>query len=54
MKTTEVTNEIIGKRCKSIFAGLMATGTIEDVKVTKHTAEVKVRFDEPHQCCNLA
>jgi hypothetical protein len=52
MKTTEVNNNIIGKRCKSIFTGLMVTGTIEDIKITPHTAEVKVRFDEPHQWGN--
>jgi hypothetical protein len=49
MKTSEVNNDIIGRRCKCIFTGLMVTGTIEDVKVSKYTAEVKVRFDEP---CN--
>lgn len=48
MKSTEVNDSITGKRCKSIFTGLMVTGTIEDIRVTKHTAEVKVRFDEAH------
>jgi len=48
MKTTEVNESIIGKRCKSIFTGLMVTGTIEEIKISEHTAEVKVRFDEPH------
>ena len=52
MKTTEVTNEIIGKRCKSIFTGMMVTGTIEEINITPHSAEVKVRFDEPHQWGN--
>ncbi|WP_456360187.1 DUF7258 domain-containing protein, partial [Macellibacteroides fermentans] len=27
MKTTEVNESIIGKRCKCIFTGLMVTGT---------------------------
>lgn len=49
MKTTEVNESIIGKRCKSIFTGLMVTGTIETINITKYTAEVKVRFDEPHR-----
>lgn len=49
MKTTEVNDSIIGKRCKSIFTGLMVTGTIEAINITKYTAEVKVRFDEPHR-----
>ena len=52
MKSTEVNSSIIGKRCKSIFTGMMVTGTIEDINITKHTAEVKVRYDEPHQWGN--
>lgn len=48
MKTSEVNDSLIGKRCKCIFTGLMVTGTIEEVKITKHTAEVKVCFDVPH------
>ena len=52
MKTTEVNESIIGKRCKSIFTGLMVTGTIEETNITQYTAEVKVRFDEPHQWGN--
>lgn len=47
MKPTEVTEELIGKRCKSIFTGMMVTGTIEEINITKYSAEVKVRFDEP-------
>lgn len=49
MKTTEVNESIIGKRCKSIFTGLMVAGTIEAINITKYSAEVKVRFDEPHR-----
>lgn len=52
MKTTEVNKNIIGKRCKCIFTGLMVTGTIEDTEITKYSAAVKVRFDEPHQWGN--
>ena len=52
MKTTEVNEIIVGKRCKSIFTGLMVTGTIEEINKTKSTAEVKVRFDEPHRWGN--
>ena len=48
MNTTEVNDSIIGKRCKSTFTGLMVTGTIEEVKIGEHTAEVRVRYDEPH------
>lgn len=49
MKTTEVNDNLIGKRCKCIFTGLMVTGVIEETGVNKYTAEVKVRFDEPHR-----
>jgi hypothetical protein len=52
MKTTEVNESIIGKRCKSIFTGLMVTGTIEAINITEYTVEVKVRFDEPHRWGN--
>jgi len=52
MKSTEVNSEIIGKRCKCIFTGLMVTGTIEDIKTEEYTVEVKVRYDEPHQWGN--
>ena len=49
MKTTEVNNKIIGRRCKCIFTGLLVTGVIEDTTEDKYTVSVKVRFDTPHQ-----
>lgn len=52
MKTSEVNDSIIGKRCKCIFTGLMVTGTIESINITQYSAEVKVRFDEPHSWGN--
>ncbi|GHV15558.1 hypothetical protein FACS1894179_10110 [Bacteroidia bacterium] len=52
MKATEVNDSLIGKRCKCIFTGLMVTGTIEETGVNRYTAEVKVRFDEPHRWGN--
>jgi hypothetical protein len=52
MKAKDVNEELIGKRCKCIFTGLMVTGTIEEIKIGEHTAEVKVRYDEPHQWGN--
>ena len=52
MKTSEVNDSIIGKRCKSVFTGLMVTGTIESINITQYSAEVKVRFDEPHSWGN--
>jgi acyl dehydratase len=49
MKASEVNREIIGKRCRCIFTAMMVSGVIEDIDITLHTAEVKVRFDEPVQ-----
>ena len=46
MKAKDVSEELIGKRCKCIFTGLMVTGTIEEIKVGEHTAEVRVRYDD--------
>lgn len=52
MKTTEVNKELIGRRCECISFGTMVTGAIEDITVTKYTAEVKVRYDEPQRWGN--
>ncbi len=49
MKVSEVNREIIGKRCRCIFTGMMVTGVIEEISFDRHTANVKVRYDEPHQ-----
>ena len=49
MKLTEVSDNIIGKRCKCIFTGMMVTGVIEEITKDQHTVQVKVRFDEPHR-----
>lgn len=54
MKTKDVTEELIGKRCKSIFTGLMVMGVIEEIKIGEHIAEVKVRYDQPHQWGNVS
>lgn len=52
MKASEVNEELIGKRCKCIFFGLMVTGRIEDIKIDENTAEVFVYYDKPHQWGN--
>ncbi len=52
MKTTEGNDINKRKHCKSIFTCLMVTGTIEEIKTTEYTAEVKVRFDIPHRWGN--
>ena len=52
MKTTEVNKELVGRRCECMCLGSMVTGVIEDITVTKYTAEVKVRYDEPQRWGN--
>lgn len=52
MKAKEVNEELIGKRCKCSFSGLMVTGKIEDVKISEQTAEVLVHYDKSHQWGN--
>lgn len=47
MKTDEVTQTIIGRRCRTMFAGEMTPGIIKEISITKHEAHVKVLFDEP-------
>lgn len=49
MTAIEVNEELIGKRCKCVFCGLMVTGTIEEIQIGEYSAEVKVRYDKPHQ-----
>ena len=49
MKTTEVSKDLIGKRCECIFTGMMVAGVIEDAEENEYSVNVKVRFDHPHQ-----
>ena len=49
MKTTEVSKDLIGKRCECIFTGMMVAGVIEDTEENEYSVNVKVRFDHPHQ-----
>ena len=49
MKTTEVSKDLIGRRCECIFTGMMVTGVIEDTEENEYSVNVKVRFDHPHQ-----
>ena len=49
MKTADVNTEIIGKRCKCMFAGIMVTGIIRDIADSECSVGVKGDFDEPHQ-----
>jgi hypothetical protein len=47
MKASEVNKEIIGKRCRCVFTAITVTGVVEEVMFDRHTANVKMRFDEP-------
>ena len=49
MKTTEVSKDLIGRRCECIFTGMMVTGAIKDTEENEYSVNVKVRFDHPHQ-----
>ncbi|MDM8306441.1 DUF7258 domain-containing protein [Phocaeicola salanitronis] len=49
MKTTEVSKDLIGRRCECIFTGMMVTGVIENTEENEYSVNVKVRFDYPHQ-----
>ena len=49
MKTTEISKDLIGRRCECIFTGMMVTGVIEDTEENEYSVNVKVRFDHPHQ-----
>ena len=47
MKTSEVNNSLIGKRCTVMSFGILKTGTIIETNVTEHTAGVFVELDTP-------
>ena len=49
MKTTEVSKDLIGRRCECIFTGMMVTGVIEDIEENEYSVNVKVHFDKPQQ-----
>lgn len=49
MKTADVNKDLIGRRCECISLGMVVTGVIEDIALTKYTARVKVRYDEPQR-----
>ena len=49
MTTKEITNELIGRRCRCIFTGLMVEGTITEIIEDKYVKGVMVEFDQPQQ-----
>ena len=40
MKTTEVSKDLIGRRCECIFTGMMVTGVIEDTEENEYSVNV--------------
>ena len=49
MKTTEINQSIIGKRCECMFTGMMVKGIITEIEDCKYSVNVKVVFDSPQQ-----
>lgn len=49
MKTTEINQSIIGKRCECMFTGMMVKGIITEIENCKYSVNVKVVFDSPQQ-----
>lgn len=49
MKTTEINQSIIGKRCECMFIGIVVKGTITEIEECKYSVNVKVVFDSPQQ-----
>ena len=47
MKTTEINQSIIGKRCECMFTGMMVKGIITEIEDCKYSVNVKVVFDSP-------
>ena len=43
MKTTEVSKDLIGRRCECIFTGMMVTGVIEDTEENEYSVNVGKR-----------
>ena len=41
MKTTEISKDLIGKRCECIFTGMMVTGVIEDTEENEYNGRYR-------------
>ena len=41
MKTTEISKDLIGRRCECIFTGMMVTGVIEDTEENEYSVNGK-------------
>ena len=47
MKTTEINQSIIGKRCECMFTGMMVKGIITEIEDCKYSVNVKLSLT-PH------
>lgn len=47
MKTSEVNESLVGRRCDGIAFGIMVTGTITAVEVNDFSAVVFFNYDRP-------
>ena len=46
MKTTEINQSIIGKRCECMFTGMKVKGIITEIEDCKYSVNVKVVFEK--------
>jgi len=52
MKIAEVTKEIIGKKCKMMWTGMIVNATITRIEENENSVQVWAIFDEGHQWGN--
>lgn len=49
LTTSDITPDLVGNRCKTMWAGIIVTGRITDVFEDEYTAGVNIDFDKPQQ-----
>lgn len=49
MTTQEINQNLIGRRCRCMFTGMMVEGTISETFEDKYSKGVIVNFDTPQQ-----
>ena len=47
MKTSEINNELVGKRVKGVFTGMEVTGIIANIVDNKYSLGVEIVLDTP-------
>lgn len=48
MKTKEVNESIIGKKCECIFTGMIIEGVIDSFASNETVTTVEITYDRPH------